>query len=559
MSEKVVIIPCSQLISEEMRIGFGHIPPVCMPMHNSNLLHMLYETYQSLGYKLVLGCHEGIELIEQYIEFSKLPIDIVDVGQTFNLGHTILKVLSTLNPGGCDSIFINFGDTFLAKERYEDLESASYIFTGRVHDTSRWTILQKDAEGNLAYSDKTLAVENSAHAIIGVFKINEVGYFHQCLHDSLDKSLSTGSESFYDALMLYAQKVEMENISVKDAEWMDAGHLDKWFDANRNLRARSFNHIEIDNRKGILTKTSENKLKLIEEINWYLNLPKDLEFLIPRVFSYSLNEASPSISMEYYGYQTLADLFVHGNLELGQWNNILTDLKWITEQLAGENLSGGDPFIMRTAQKSMYVQKTIDRLGNYTFHDELEKISAGCILNGKALLSLKDCLDQLNPLFDWCISDSTVASVIHGDFCFSNILYNPQSKSFRLIDPRGSFGEFTIHGDPKYDIAKLSHSIRGHYDFIVRDHFYYSRDDQNVRLKLFNTQQHASISDAFNDIFIGNNIDYSNAISFIEGTLFLSMVPLHQDSPQRQVAMLLNGLELITDLIAKMERREEKI
>ncbi|WP_205416337.1 hypothetical protein, partial [Klebsiella pneumoniae] len=76
------------------------------------------------------------------------------------------------------------------------------------------------------------------------------------------------------------------------------------------------------------------------EINGYLYLPKDLEFLIPRVFSYSLNEASPSISMEYYGYQTLADLFVHGNLEFGQWYNILTDLKWITEQLAGENLSG---------------------------------------------------------------------------------------------------------------------------------------------------------------------------------------------------------------------------
>ncbi|GIP51628.1 hypothetical protein J42TS3_06630 [Paenibacillus vini] len=25
-------------------------------------------------------------------------------------------------------------------------------------------------------------------------------------------------------------------IVVKDAEWMDADHLEKWFDANRNLR-----------------------------------------------------------------------------------------------------------------------------------------------------------------------------------------------------------------------------------------------------------------------------------------------------------------------------------
>ena len=40
-----------------------------------------------------------------------------------------------------------------------------------------------------------------------------------------------------------------------------------------------------------------------------------------------------------------------------------------------------------------------------------------------------------------------------------------------MIDPRGSFGEYKIHGDKNYDIAKLQHSILGDYDFILNNLF----------------------------------------------------------------------------------------
>lgn len=81
-------------------------------------------------------------------------------------------------------------------------------------------------------------------------------------------------------------------------------------DEKIKIAPRSFNHIELDERRGILTKRSSHKEKLIEEIRWYLKIPKQLQYLTPRQFDYSLNSDSPFVSMEFYGYRTLHEFFV---------------------------------------------------------------------------------------------------------------------------------------------------------------------------------------------------------------------------------------------------------
>ena len=53
----------------------------------------------------------------------------------------------------------------------------------------------------------------------------------------------------------------------------------------------------------------------------------------------------------------------------------------------------------------------------------------------------------------------------HGDLCFSNILYQRHANILRMIDPKGAKEEEDIWTDPWYDLAKLSHSICGRYDF----------------------------------------------------------------------------------------------
>ena len=78
------------------------------------------------------------------------------------------------------------------------------------------------------------------------------------------------------------------------------------------INARKFNFMELDERRGILTKKSLHQEKLITEIQWYLKLPKPLHYLAPRIFAYSLYSDAPYIQMEFYGYRTLHEIFLSG-------------------------------------------------------------------------------------------------------------------------------------------------------------------------------------------------------------------------------------------------------
>ncbi len=63
---------------------------------------------------------------------------------------------------------------------------------------------------------------------------------------------------------------------------------------------------------------------------------------------------------------------------------------------------------------------------------------------------------------------------MHGDFCFSNITYDFAIIRIKTIDPRGLTpnNELTIYGDTQYDIAKLSHSVLGLYDWIIAGYYH---------------------------------------------------------------------------------------
>ena len=136
---------------------------------------------------------------------------------------------------------------------------------------------------------------------------------------------------------------------------------------------------------------------------------------------------------------------------------------------------------------------------------------------------------------------------IHGDFCLGNILYDPSSKILKCIDPRGSFGKTSVYGDLKYDVAKLRHSFRGYYDFIVSDLFSLEEKEGAWKLEFFTNADTERIAEYFDKELEKNGFDLS-LVSVVEALLFLSMVPLHADNQKRQLAMYLRGIQLINSL-----------
>ena len=98
-------------------------------------------------------------------------------------------------------------------------------------------------------------------------------------------------------------------------------------------------------------------------------------------------------------------------------------------------------------------------------------------------------MPSIRDITEECVSTTlnlpVVPAVVHGDLCFSNIMYDSRMNVIKVIDPRGlnNKQELTIYGNQTYDLAKLCHSLIGLYDFIIADEFELIKSE-NVGYKL---------------------------------------------------------------------------
>ena len=141
-------------------------------------------------------------------------------------------------------------------------------------------------------------------------------------------------------------------------------------------------------------------------------------------------------------------------------------------------------------------------------------------------------------------------TIVHGDYCFSNILFDPLHYIFKLIDPRGRFRDTqTIYGDPRYDIAKLRHSVVGLYDFIVAGFFKLNQDGKGG-YEFLVSSPHISdeLTSAFDEIIQSYGYDVRD-IKLIEALIFLTIIPLHRDDELRQQAFYLTAIQKLNHVL----------
>jgi hypothetical protein len=140
--------------------------------------------------------------------------------------------------------------------------------------------------------------------------------------------------------------------------------------------------------------------------------------------------------------------------------------------------------------------------------------------------------------------------VMHGDFCFSNILYDMPSGIVRLIDPRGSFGEqcVGIYGDQKYDLAKLAHSAVYGYDFLVNGLYSVKQAGSTIEYSLATRECGPLVASLTRELIADLGYD-SDEIALLTSLLFLSMCPLHSEDSTRQLTMYVHGLLLFNSCL----------
>ena len=252
--------------------------------------------------------------------------------------------------------------------------------------------------------------------------------------------------------------------------------------------------------------------------------------------------------MEYYGYPALGDLYVHGSYDVGTWGTIINVLLRVIEEFrqfkSQDNLTH-----IKGCLHEIYVTKTIERLNALRSHkfwqDWFEK---RITINGVKYPAIGKIIQEMPEFCAENLLSETQFSVIHGDFCLSNILYDTRTRLVKLIDPRGSFGSECIHGDWRYDAAKLIHSFSGGYEHIINNQFFSIIETNKINYSLNYSDLQKDIKDVLINKIRIKYPEHFRAIQCIESLLLLSMVTLHNDFLNRQSIMLATGIEKFWNL-----------
>lgn len=529
-----LVIPNWAPLSVDMRAETGQNYPANILVRGQPLYCHIAQMYGELGnavdIRMVLS--EQAPPLDSTVPMIS-RIKEIRLADSTSIGMTVLAALDDLHLH--DGVVVHMADTLLGGGYVPDMDA---VYVQPRTDLYRWTSMCVQEDKSLkVVNDRNEEVSLSERNVcVGVFSFSDGQRFKSELLKSLETPAS-GIDPIFSAIEAYSRQIEI-NLCLVD-EWYDYGHVDTYHESRlRFQNLRHFNELTYDSKRNVLTKRSKHTEAFRHQVRWYRQIPDDLAYFLPRIYDSSDGD-EPSISMEFMSIATLSELFVGARLEIGAWNDVARKLSEIMK------LMGRYAFRSTLAEKlaqEVYVEKTRRRITEFLTQSPQANgwwvQSDGRRVDLSYVLEMLDVYSQANML-----TRVDKLTPIHGDLCFSNILYDHRVRQIKLIDPRGEFGVPGIYGDPRYDLAKLMHSYRGGYDFIVSDRFTARLDDSGELQCEFMDDQawRHKISNILDEQLFSESV-LKQQCQAIEALLFLSMLPLHSDSPQRQLAMVHVGL-----------------
>lgn len=309
-----------------------------------------------------------------------------------------------------------------------------------------------------------------------------------------------------------------------------------------NFDVRFFNSVQTINDFILLKRSSEAE-KLRREYQYYYLLPPALQMFFIQPYDFSTDKGSASYKMERLFVPDMALQWIHGSLDKLSLERFLDKVFYYISSRPVRQVSTD---AARAVHENAYRDKVVSRLAQLKAKPEYVKIkpyldaSFGGI---DALFGRYFCL--LDRISDRAVSREL--RIGHGDLCFSNILYSKTTGLMRFIDPRGADDDGDLYASPFYDLAKLSHSVIGNYDFINYG-LYHLEIDADLQIHLAIDPGAPSWAREMFETRLRQNGFEPAQIRLFEASLFLSMVPLHIDSPNKVLAFLVNASGILSEL-----------
>lgn len=479
--------------------------------------------------------------LEQFVSLlfgDQLELRFVQPDRQLGVGYSV--DLGARQFADSPPLLVVLGDTIAQLGEQCDPFTRNTVLVAEVPDYARWCLATVTGDQVTALHNKPSQPVGTSLALTGV-------YFFAAGRATFAEIVEVESNKGRQLEMsdLLAPLVAAGTLHVnRGMPWLDVGNPDHVYEAQtRLIQSRSFNRLHVDHVRGTITKRSSYEQKFYDEINYYQLLPERLRIYFPRVVSSCNLPNRLELTMEFYAYPSLADLYLFADLSPVLWHRVLLQLREICRDFTADDYGSATEMAM-----DIYLEKNLSRLAQFLAAPPPAAAALATArnpkINGRPVPSLASAARRSEAALSR-LAASARLTPLHGDLCFSNILCEPARGLIKLIDPRGSFGRQGVLGDFRYDVAKLTHSVLGLYDYIVNDLFHVVVDASGA-VELRFPARSTEVQDRFAEVFFA---DYRREEILLSAAwLFLSMLPLHADSPTRQIAMAARGMELLADL-----------
>lgn len=313
-----------------------------------------------------------------------------------------------------------------------------------------------------------------------------------------------------------------------------------------STEARHFNSTKVTS--GIFYKNSSDVKKMRAEYMYFQTAPEATKrFLLPTFdFWEDKDQGRAGYAMEHLAMPDVALQFIHGAIQPDDFALLLDNFfNFLQSRTSGEVRRS----VALEESRKQILDKLNQRLESFLASELGQKLDAMLVLSGPRG-GLRSMQAAAQKHIEKALNQAGAQQLVfgHGDPCFSNILFDGRLGFMRLIDPKGAMTFQEGLMNPLYDVAKFSHSVMGGYDFINNGLFRCCIDEKLVLNRHLDkggppTWAQAAFLARLKDA----NID-PFCVRAVELSLFLSMLPLHSDRPDKLVGFALTAATILDDL-----------
>lgn len=476
-----------------------YCPKAILPFHEKPLIYynISWLIEQGCDKILIIVSEDNKDQIEKSVDFhvdsfGKVEIIYFVQKELTGLGGAIKSVYKFIDR----PVLIVLGDIVVNPD--EELKfsyNQSYLGVKKVKGYSRWCMVDESG----VFYDKPNKRPPTEWALSGIYYIKQYSKLKRALKMDVPQIAGEYQISSY---------LEKADISFKlvNFDVTDFGTLSEYL-KNRGIpNHRSFNEVYFDpQNKTVYKRSDEDPAKIFKEIVWYSFVKNEFDDIIvytPRLLSdvdfFCKNQG---YMMEYLTHPSLRELRLFFGTNLCVWELILENIihvKKVTEILKFPNISPVPEIISK-------IKSRINR-------------------NNPSDLKVEFMIQRLREIGSVIDKDSYF---LHGDMCFSNILYDVGQQNLYLLDPRGD-----LMGSRYYDWAKICQSVFYHYDHIDSGLFYANERGEFLGIEDSNANGIVELFyNRYIQMFTPLELEY---IDLLTASLFLTMIPLHSDTPVHQ-------------------------